>query len=149
MIMFDADGITKCVDEWRTDLVAKMIGRLGLQKIMFEADEIESVQWLVSKYGSGADPFVDHSHVGSLECLRSPISWTGAHGWGRSYLRLVPREPPVSRLGSMVAALVESAQDDGRSSKRGMRLVAAERGTLTLTRDLVLLTATAWVRSEM
>ncbi|MCO5574094.1 hypothetical protein L7F22_027871 [Adiantum nelumboides] len=30
MIMFDADGITKGVDEWRTDLVAKMIGRLGL-----------------------------------------------------------------------------------------------------------------------
>ncbi|MCO5563044.1 hypothetical protein L7F22_016680 [Adiantum nelumboides] len=25
MIMFDADGITKGVDEWRTDLVAKMI----------------------------------------------------------------------------------------------------------------------------
>ncbi|MCO5574095.1 hypothetical protein L7F22_027872 [Adiantum nelumboides] len=30
MIMFDADGITKGVDEWRTDLVAKMIGRPGL-----------------------------------------------------------------------------------------------------------------------
>ncbi|MCO5554448.1 hypothetical protein L7F22_007978 [Adiantum nelumboides] len=88
MIMFDADGITKGVDEWRTDLVAKMIGRLGLQKIMFEADEPESVQWFVSKYGPGVNLFVDHSHVSSLECLRSPASWTGARGWGRSYLRL-------------------------------------------------------------
>lgn len=84
MIMFDADGITKGVDEWRTDLVAKMIGRLGLQKIMFEADEPESVQWFVNKYGSGVNLFVDHSHVRNLECLRTAADWTGAHGLGMS-----------------------------------------------------------------
>ncbi|KAI5083127.1 hypothetical protein GOP47_0002870 [Adiantum capillus-veneris] len=77
MIMFDSDGITKGVDEWRTDLVAKMIGRLGLQKIMFEADEPESVQWFVSKYGPGVNLFVDHSHIRNLECLRTTASWTG------------------------------------------------------------------------
>ncbi|MCO5563127.1 hypothetical protein L7F22_016763 [Adiantum nelumboides] len=35
MIMFDADDITKDVNECQTDLVAKMIGWLGLLKIMF------------------------------------------------------------------------------------------------------------------
>ncbi|MCO5589469.1 hypothetical protein L7F22_043436 [Adiantum nelumboides] len=88
MIMFDVDGITKGVDEWRIDLVAKMIGQLGLQKIMFEADDPETVQWFVSKYGPRVNLFVDHSHVSRLECLRSSTSWTGARGWGCSYLWL-------------------------------------------------------------
>lgn len=86
MIMFDADGITKDVDVWRTDLVAKMIERLGLQRIMFEADEPESVQWFVNNYGSGVNLFVDHSHAVRLECLRTAANRAGASGWGRRHL---------------------------------------------------------------
>ena len=56
MIMVDAEGITKDVDVWRTDLIARVAERLGLQKIMFEANEPESVQWFVNRYGSGVMP---------------------------------------------------------------------------------------------
>lgn len=86
MIMFDAYGITKGVDEWRTDLIARLIGRLGLQKIMFEADEPESVQWFVNNYGSGVNLFIDHSHVQKLECLRTASNRAGARGWGHRRL---------------------------------------------------------------
>lgn len=71
MIMFDAEGITKDVGFcWRTDLIAKIIERLGLQRIMFEAEEPETLQWFVENYGSGINLFVDHSHAMRLECLR-------------------------------------------------------------------------------
>jgi phosphosulfolactate synthase (CoM biosynthesis protein A) len=56
MIMVDAEGITKDVDVWRTDLIARMARRLGLQRIMFEANEPESVQWFVNRYGSRVMP---------------------------------------------------------------------------------------------
>lgn len=84
MIMFDAEGITKNVDLWRTDLVAKIIERLGLQRIMFEADEPESLQWFVQNYGSGVNLFVDHSDVMRLECLRTG-TYGSRTGWDHRY----------------------------------------------------------------
>ncbi|KAH7426517.1 hypothetical protein KP509_10G004400 [Ceratopteris richardii] len=81
MIMFDADGITKGVDEWRTDFIARMIGRLGLDKIMFEADELETAQYFVNRYGSGVNLFIDHSQARDLKNLR-----TAAGGGGQKYI---------------------------------------------------------------
>ncbi|RZR79765.1 hypothetical protein BHM03_00005572, partial [Ensete ventricosum] len=37
MIMIDADDVCKYADSLRSDVIAKIIGRLGLEKTMFEA----------------------------------------------------------------------------------------------------------------
>lgn len=71
MIMIDADGISGRADMLRTDAIAKIIGRLGLEKTMFEASSPETFEWFVRRYGSRVNLFVDHSHVGKLECFRS------------------------------------------------------------------------------
>src|SRR4029434_522179 len=37
MIMIESEGITENVDQWRTDVPAKFIDEMGMEKLMFEA----------------------------------------------------------------------------------------------------------------
>jgi phosphosulfolactate synthase (CoM biosynthesis protein A) len=41
MIVIESEGITENVETWRTDVVAKIINALGLEKPMFEAADPE------------------------------------------------------------------------------------------------------------
>lgn len=99
-IMIDADDVCKYADSLRADIIAKVIGRLGIEKTMFEASDGKLAEWFIKRYGPNvfADtPFyyfyllfewspsqdsclfvlvfqvnlyVDHSQIMDLECLR-------------------------------------------------------------------------------
>jgi len=56
MIMIDADDVCKFADSMREDIIAKIIGRLGLEKTMFEASNSKTSEWFVKQYG----PKVNH-----------------------------------------------------------------------------------------
>jgi phosphosulfolactate synthase (CoM biosynthesis protein A) len=70
MIMIDADDVCKHGESIRTDIVAKIIGRLGLEKTMFEASNHRTSEWFIQQYGPNVNLFVDHSQVMDLECIR-------------------------------------------------------------------------------
>lgn len=82
MIMIESEGITENVKTWRTDAAAKIIGALGLQKVMFEGADPEVFAWYIKNYGPEVNLFVDHSQIVQLECLRSGI-WGTKGLWGR------------------------------------------------------------------
>jgi phosphosulfolactate synthase (CoM biosynthesis protein A) len=82
MIMIESEGITENVKSWRTDVPAKIINALGLEKVMFEAADPEVFAWYIKNYGPEVNLFVDHSQIVQLECLRSGI-WGTASLWGR------------------------------------------------------------------
>jgi len=82
MIMIESEGITENVKQWRTDVPARIINRLGLEKVMFEAADPEVFAWYIKNWGPQVNLFVDHSQVVQLECLRSGI-WGTASLWGR------------------------------------------------------------------
>jgi phosphosulfolactate synthase (CoM biosynthesis protein A) len=82
MIMIESEGITENVKVWRTDVVAKIIAALGLEKPMFEAADPEVFAWYVKNYGAEVNLFVDHSQIVQLECLRSGL-WGNKSLWGR------------------------------------------------------------------
>jgi phosphosulfolactate synthase (CoM biosynthesis protein A) len=82
MIMIESEGITESVETWRTDVVAKFIDALGMEKIMFEAADPEVFAWYIKNYGPEVNLFVDHSQIVQLECLRSGI-WGTKSLWGR------------------------------------------------------------------
>ncbi len=82
MIMIESEGITENVKVWRTDVVAKIINALGLEKPMFEAAEPEVFAWYIKNYGAEVNLFVDHSQIVQLECLRAGI-WGTKSLWGR------------------------------------------------------------------
>ena len=82
MIMIESEGITESVSSWRTDIPAKIINALGLEKVMFEAADPDVFAWYIKNYGPEVNLFVDHSQIVQLECLRSGI-WGTASLWGR------------------------------------------------------------------
>lgn len=82
MIMIESEGITENVKTWRTDVAAKIIHALGLEKPMFEAADPEVFAWYVKNYGPEVNLFVDHSQIVQLECLRSGL-WGNKSLWGR------------------------------------------------------------------
>lgn len=82
MIMIESEGITENVKKWRTDVVSKIIGALGTEKVMFEAADPEVFSWYVKSYGPDINLFVDHSQIVQLEAIRSGI-WGPNNVWGR------------------------------------------------------------------
>jgi phosphosulfolactate synthase (CoM biosynthesis protein A) len=82
MIMIESEGITENVQTWRTDVAAKIIGALGLEKVMFEAADPDVFAWYIKNYGPEVNVFVDHSQIVQLECLRAGI-WGTKSLWGR------------------------------------------------------------------
>lgn len=82
MIMIESEGITESVKQWRTDIPAKIVNGLGLEKIMFEAADPAVFAWYVKNYGPEINLFVDHSQIVQLECLRAGL-WGTSSLWGR------------------------------------------------------------------
>ena len=81
-IMIESEGITENVPTWRTDVPARLIDALGLERIMFEAADPEVFAWYIKHYGPEVNLFVDHSQIVQLESLRQGI-WGTASLWGR------------------------------------------------------------------
>jgi phosphosulfolactate synthase (CoM biosynthesis protein A) len=82
IIMMESEGITESVRTWRTDVPAKFVNALGLEKVMFEAAEPDVFAWYIKNFGPEVNVFVDHSQIVQLECLRSGI-WGTKSLWGR------------------------------------------------------------------
>jgi phosphosulfolactate synthase (CoM biosynthesis protein A) len=82
IIMVESEGITENVDPWRTDVPAKFIDEIGLEKLMFEAADPDVFAWYIKNYGADVNLFVDHSQIVQLECLRAGI-WGTKSLWGR------------------------------------------------------------------
>jgi phosphosulfolactate synthase (CoM biosynthesis protein A) len=82
LVMIESEGITENVTRWRTDVAARIIYALGLERVMFEAAEPDVFAWYVKHYGPEVNLFVDHSQVVQLECLRAGV-WGTADLWGK------------------------------------------------------------------
>ncbi|MDB5300462.1 MAG: (2R)-phospho-3-sulfolactate synthase ComA [Phycisphaerales bacterium] len=82
MLMIESEGITESVRNWRTEVPARVIDHLGLERVMFEAADPAVFNWYVKNYGPEVNLFVDHSQIVQLECLRSGI-WGTTELWGR------------------------------------------------------------------
>jgi phosphosulfolactate synthase (CoM biosynthesis protein A) len=82
MIMIESEEITENVRTWRTEVIARLVGELGLEKLMFEAADPAVFSWYVKTYGPEVNLFVDHSQIVQLECQRSGI-WGTKSLWGR------------------------------------------------------------------
>jgi phosphosulfolactate synthase (CoM biosynthesis protein A) len=82
LIMIESEGITENVKRWRTDVAARIVDALGLERVMFEAADPAVFAWYVKNYGPEVNLFVDHSQIVQLECLRAGI-WGTADLWGK------------------------------------------------------------------
>ena len=51
MIMIDAADVYQKSESPRADIIAKIIGRLGIERTMFEATDPRMSEWFISQYG--------------------------------------------------------------------------------------------------
>ncbi len=51
MVMVESEGITESVSAWRTDVVARIVAEVGLERLMFEAADPAVFTWYVKTYG--------------------------------------------------------------------------------------------------
>nr|GEW26799.1 protein heat-stress-associated 32 [Tanacetum cinerariifolium] len=51
MISIDAEGVCRFAESIRSDIIAKVIGHLGLKKTMFEASNSKTSEWFIKQYG--------------------------------------------------------------------------------------------------
>jgi phosphosulfolactate synthase (CoM biosynthesis protein A) len=91
LIMLESEGITENVTSWRTDVPARFVNEVGLEKIMFEAADSAVFQWYIKNYGPDANLFVDHSQIVELTCIRAGI-WGPNDLWGRVHTFRPERE---------------------------------------------------------
>jgi phosphosulfolactate synthase (CoM biosynthesis protein A) len=82
MVMLESEGVTENVRAWRTDVPARFVRELGLERTMFEAADPAVFAWYVKSYGPDVNLFVDHSQIVQLEALRAGI-WGPKSLWGR------------------------------------------------------------------
>lgn len=81
-LMIEEEGIFENVDTWQTDVIHKLVSRLPLEKLMFEASEVHVFNWLIREYGPDVNVFIDHSQVSQLACARTGV-WGKKDIWGR------------------------------------------------------------------
>jgi phosphosulfolactate synthase (CoM biosynthesis protein A) len=62
MIMIDADDVSKHAGNMRADVIAKIIGRLGLEKTMFEASNHNASEWFIKQYGPNVNALFHFSY---------------------------------------------------------------------------------------
>lgn len=62
MIMIGADDVSKHADKMRADVIAKIIGRLGLEKTMFEASNQSTSEWFIKQYGPNVNALSHFSY---------------------------------------------------------------------------------------
>ena len=80
--MIESEGITENVSTWRTDVVARVISELGLERVMFEAADPEVFAWYVKNYGPSVNLFVDHSQIVQLSACGRASGAPRASGAG-------------------------------------------------------------------
>ena len=61
IIMIESEGITENVDPWRTDVPAKFVDEIGMEKLIFEAADPDVFEWYIKNYGADVNLFVDHT----------------------------------------------------------------------------------------
>lgn len=72
----------KNVRNWRTDVISKIAGELGIENLIFEAADPLVFGWYVQNFGIDINLFVDHSQIAQLKALR-PGLWGTKSLWGR------------------------------------------------------------------
>jgi hypothetical protein len=56
IIMIESEGITENIDPWRTDVPAKFIDEIGMEKLMFEAADPDVFEWYIKKLRRRREP---------------------------------------------------------------------------------------------
>jgi phosphosulfolactate synthase (CoM biosynthesis protein A) len=84
MVMIESEGLTEDLppEQWKTDVIKKLVDRFGLKKLMFEAADPVVFKWYLKNFGKDVNLFIDHSQIVEFTAWKtklwgSPEIWQG------------------------------------------------------------------------
>ena len=82
MIMIESEGITEDLppEEWKTDVIQRLVARFGSKNLMFEASDPPVFKWYLKNFGRNVNLFIDHSQIVEFTAWKTRL-WGDPEIW--------------------------------------------------------------------
>ena len=82
MIMIESEGLTEDLppEQWKTDVVKKIVDKFGLKNLMFEASDPPVFKWYLKNFGENVNLFIDYSQIVEFTAWKTKL-WGNPEIW--------------------------------------------------------------------
>lgn len=82
MIMIESEGLTEDLppEEWKTDVIKKIIDKFELKNLMFEAADPPVFKWYLKNFGADVNLFIDYSQIVEFTAWKTKL-WGNPEIW--------------------------------------------------------------------
>ncbi len=88
MMMIESEGLTEDLppEQWKTDVVKKIVDRFGLENLMFEAADPPVFKWYLKNFGGNVNLFIDYSQIVEFSAWKTKL-WGDPEIWRGKTIR--------------------------------------------------------------
>ncbi len=82
MIMIESEGLTEDLppEQWKTDVIKKIVDKFGLKNLMFEAADPPVFKWYLKNFGKDVNLFIDYSQIVEFTAWKTKL-WGDPEIW--------------------------------------------------------------------
>jgi len=82
MIMIESEGLTEDLppEQWKTDVIRKIVDKFGLKNLMFEAADPQVFKWYLKNFGRSVNLFIDYSQIVEFTAWKTKL-WGDPEIW--------------------------------------------------------------------
>jgi phosphosulfolactate synthase (CoM biosynthesis protein A) len=82
MIMIESEGLTEDLppQQWKINIIKKIVDRFGLKNLMFEASDPPVFKWYLKNFGRNINLFIDYSQIVEFTAWKTKL-WGDPEIW--------------------------------------------------------------------
>ena len=82
MIMIESEGLTEDLrpEQWKTDVIKKIVDKFGVKNLMFEAADPPIFKWYLKNFGRDVNLFIDYSQIVEFTAWKTKL-WGDPEIW--------------------------------------------------------------------
>jgi phosphosulfolactate synthase (CoM biosynthesis protein A) len=82
MIMIESEGLTEDLppEQWKTDVIKKILNKFGSKNLMFEAADPPVFKWYLKNFGRDVNLFIDYSQIVEFTAWKTKL-WGDPEIW--------------------------------------------------------------------